>query len=238
MPCVIESTSALASGTRTNSTVTAPTGIANNDCLVYGILVGAAAGGTTATPPTGFTAGVGLPVSFTWTGVDTYTVRIYLWWKIAASESGDYTATHSAADTTAFMWRISGNVTTSPSNPSPTSVITNGNDGQGATCPVPSITTPSNDSALLWLGGSWDGWGAQTPTTGFTERRNVTTEACYVQDSIQAVAGASGIKTMVIGQGTDRPKGGVMMCIESAVAATVTAYLITPPMTPPLVRIF
>lgn len=223
MACVPESVSALASGTRTNSTVTAPSGIANGDILVYAMIIGGASGGVTATAPTGFAAPTGIPFSFTWTSVDTYTVRLYFWTKKASGESGNYTATHSSADTTAFMWRISGADQTTWVDQNPTS---DGNDGGGAGGSVleaPTQTPTVDGCALLWIGGTWDTFGAASPTTGWTERRNVTTEGFYAQDLIQATAGATGTISVTSTQGSNRPERAVMLCIRAAVGGGPTA---------------
>jgi hypothetical protein len=216
MACQVQTVSALATGTRTNSTVTAPASIADGDILVYGLAIGAAAGGTTATPPTNFTAPTGVPISYTWTSVDTYAVRLYFWTKKASGESGNYTATHSAADTTAFMWRISGADQTTWVDQNPTTFASNGGLA-GSTIPVPTQTPTVDGCALLWLGGTWDGFGAATPSTDFTERRNVVTESFYAQDSIQATAGATGTVTVTSTQATERPRAGMMLAIRAAV---------------------
>ena len=215
MACAIGSTSALASGTRTNSTVTAPSGIADGDILVYGLAIGNASGGTTATAPTGFAAPTGVPISYTWTSVDTYTVRLYFWTKKASGESGNYTATHSSADTTAFMWRITGADATTWVDQNPTTFVNNGGSG-GQTIPVPTQTPSVDGCALVWMGGSWDGFGAATPSTGFTERRNVTTESFYAQDLIQATAAATGTVTVTTTQTADKPRAGIMLTIRAA----------------------
>jgi hypothetical protein len=223
MACSIGTFAALASGTRTNSTVNLGVTPTNGDILVYGLVIGGASGGVTATGPTGFTVATGLPISFTWSGVDTYAVRLYAWTKKAASESGaTYTATHSSADTTAFLWRIPGGDQTTWVDQNPTSVVTNG-VANGSTCPVPGQTPTVDGCALLWFGGSWDGWGNQTPSTGFTERRNQPAEGVYVQDMIQATAADTGTVTVTIGQQADRPKAGVMLAIRAATAAATKA---------------
>lgn len=217
MACVIESVSALASGTRTNSTVTAPSGIVDGNILVYGMILGHQTSVPTPTPPTGFTAPNGIPFSYTWSGVDTYTVRLYFWTKKAASESGNYTVTHSSADSTAFMWRISGADQTTWVDQDPTSA---GNDGGGAAGNIveaPTQTPSVDGCGLLWFGGTWDAFGSATPTTGWTERRNVSTEAFYAQDLIQVTAAATGTISVTSTQNTNRPERAVMLAIRAAV---------------------
>lgn len=225
MACAVASSSALAAGTRTNSTVTAPSGITDGDILVYGMLIAGASGGPTATPPTGFAAPTGIPLAWSGSGIlDTYGLRIYFWTKKASGESGNYTATHSSGDSVAFMWRISGGDQTTWVDQNPTTMSSNGG-GSGHTVIGPAGTqTPTVDGcALLWIGVSWDAFGAATPTTGFTERRNVTTEVFYAQDLIQVIAAATGAISVTSAQGDDRPEGAAMLCIRAAAGGGATS---------------
>lgn len=224
MACVIESVSALASGTRTNSTVTAPSGIANDNILVYGLLISGAAGGPTATAPSGFTAPTGIPVAWTGSGIlDTYGLRIYFWTKKASGESGNYTATHSSGDSTAFMWRISGADTTTWVDQNPTTQSHNGGGSGHAVIDTPGQTPTVDGCALLWMGVTWDSFGNATPTTGWTERRNQAAEVLYVQDLIQVTAGATGTISVTSTQGGDRPEGAAMLVIRAAAGGGATS---------------
>lgn len=224
MACVIESVSALASGDRTNSTVTAPSGIVDGNILVFGLRIGGSSGGPTATPPTGFAAPTGIPIAWTGSGIgDSWGNRIYLWTKKAASESGNYTATHSSGNTTAFMWRISGADQTTWVDQNPTTLSSNGG-GTGGTVigPAPTQTPTVDGCALLWFGESWDAFGAASPTSGWTERRNVTTEGSYIQDIVQGTAAATGGISVTSTQGDDRPEGCAMLCIRAAAGGGAT----------------
>ena len=220
MPCAVASSSALASGTRTNSTVTAPSGIADGDILVYGMEIGGAAGGPTATPPTGFAAPTGIPVAWSGSGIgDSYGLRIYFWTKKADSESGNYTATHASGDTTAFMWRITGGDQTTWVDQAATTQSHNGGGSGHNVIDAPTLTPTVDGCALLWIGVSWDAFGAATPTTGWTERRNVTTEVLYAQDLIQTTAAATGTISVTSTQGGDRPEGAAMLAIRASAGA-------------------
>jgi hypothetical protein len=218
MACSIATFAALASGSRTNSTVNFGVTPTDGDILVYGMIIGGASGGVTATGPTGFTGAPTLPVSFTWPGIDTYAVRLYMWTKKAASESGSsYTATHSAADTTAIMWRIPGGDQTTWVDQNPTTMAQNGGSGPNDSVLTAPTQTPTVDGcALLWMGATWDGFGAATQTTGWSERRNIVTEGFYAQDLIQATAGATGSIAVTSTQGAQRPRGCVMLAIRAA----------------------
>lgn len=221
MACVIQSTSALAEGVRTNSTVTAPSGIVNGDILVYGLKIAGASGGPTATPPSGFLAWNNLPAAWDGSGIsDTYGLRIYFWYKVAASESGNYTATHASGDSTAFMWRISGGDASTPNDQDATKLTSNGG-GSGHTVigPTPGQTPTVDGCAVLWWGASWDAFGAATPSSGFTEERNVSTEVSYIQDLVQGEAAATGDISVTSTQADDRPEGSVMVVVRASGAA-------------------
>lgn len=218
MACAVASTSSLGNALRTNSTVTAPASIANGDILVYGLQIGNYRPTPTATPPTGFAAWTGIPVNWGDDGApDDFSNYIYFWYKVASSESGNYTATHSESYSNAFMWRITGGDTTTPNDQAATSATKDENVGTGKVLTAPTQTPTVDGCALLWIGGSWDAFGAASPTGGWTERYNVTTESFYAQDLIQETAGATGGITVNSTQNDFRANGCVMVCVRAAV---------------------
>lgn len=187
----VRSTSSLTSGTRANSTITAPSGIQNGDKLIYILSIGGPAG-PTATAPSGFTALPGYPMAYS--RPDPWTVRIYAWEKTASSESGSYASTHASASTEGFMYAVSsaGNV-----SPNPT---TNVGASGSAAGPITAtgLTTPANGALVIYVAGSWNDIGPTSPPTGttptFTERRDAG--VLYVADGILATAGATGDKSI------------------------------------------
>jgi Right handed beta helix region len=197
MAVAVGSTSTLALGNRTNSTVTAPASIANGNLLLAFVAAGATAGSApTVTGPAGWTKYSGSPFSMT-DAVGTYQMGFNVFWKIASSESGSYVFTHSAADTQAIMYRITGNDTTTPLTPALTSATNNGNSPSnvGKTATATGLTTTTPNSLVIYAVCLWDG-GPGTPPTGstptFTER--LDTGALYLADGVLATAGATGNK--------------------------------------------
>lgn len=220
MATVVESTSSLSEGTRTNSTVTAPSGIADGDILVYALKIGGASGGPTATAPSGFAAWSGIPVAWDGSGIsDTYGLRIYLWYKVASSESGNYTATHSSGDSEAFMWRISGGDTGTPNDQAATTHSTNGGGTEGDVIGPTSTQTPTVDGCcVIWVGVSWDNFGNASPSSGWTEDRNNAAAVFYAQHIIQGTAAATGSISVTSTQWITRPEGAAMVVVRASTA--------------------
>lgn len=223
MGVAFRSASSLAAGTRTNSTLTAPSGITNGDVLLLILAVGHDPAVTT-TPPSGFAALTGFPVDMTFPP-DTWVARFNAWFKIASSESGNYTATHSSASTEGWLGCYSGGGAASPINPAP-AITDHAVGGGGAVLIAPTITPLVDSSAVVWVGQNWDGTGAASPPTGttptFTERLNVTTETLYVADGVLTTAGATGTKSVTSTQGDNRPWIAALICIEAAASAAVS----------------
>lgn len=221
MAVAYRSSSSLSLGTRTDSTLTAPSGITNGDVLLL-ILAAGAAAGVTVTPPTGFTVLTGFPSAMD-KPADPWTTRLYVWYKVASSESGNYTATHSSASSQAYISAISGAAGT-PINPNPT--ITNHPFSTGgATLIAPSITPVVNDSMVVWVGVVWDTVGATTPPTGttptFTERLNASSEGIYVADGILATAAATGDKSVSTANGNGQAWIAALICVEASVVSAI-----------------
>src|SRR5262245_6632217 len=107
---------AYASG-RTDTSITAPSGIADGDILLLAFFCGK----LTTTPPsvtmpTGFTVIQG-PTSVYDSFSDFYGAR-YLAWKLASGESGSYGTTHTSASSGALMVCVSGADSATPTSSS------------------------------------------------------------------------------------------------------------------------
>lgn len=214
MACVVESSSTVSGGTRTNTTITAPSGITNGDLLVIAIDCG---GGATVTAPSGFSTVTGSPVSYNWAPSDSYTVRVYTFYKVASGESGNYTCTHSSAYTTASMWRISG------ADGTVDQVSTDYRSGSvgitdGDVVTAPTLTTSDDGAAVVWYGACWDGFGARSPTSGWTETYNGT-GVSYSQYTIKTTAGATGSIAIATSQASNKPWGVMMTAFAASAAA-------------------
>ena len=188
-------------GTRTNSTITAPSGIANGDLLVAVLHVGDASllPALTVTPPTGFTEVTNSPSAMD-RSADTYTISERIYYKVASGESGNYTFTHSSADTEGFMYRLTGCDTTTPIDVTPAAQQFVTGSGTGQTTTLPSVTTVTDGAFIIGFDGAWDAPGAgnysgTTPT--LTARR--TGSISKIFDATQTTAGATSARTRTNG---------------------------------------
>jgi hypothetical protein len=195
MAIVVESTSNTPTfATRTNSTITAPTGITNGDVLVAVLSVGDASGlqALAITPATGFTEVTNSPAADARS--DPYTISVHVFWKVASSEAGNYTFSHSSAGTEGFMYRLSGVNTASPIDGTPAASLSSGSNG--LTTGYGSVTTGTNGAFVIYTEALWDGVinGTITGTTPTaTLRRSGTLH--YIADGTQTTAGATSART-------------------------------------------
>lgn len=177
---------------RVNTTITAPTSIANGNFLFLGhITVNPSGAAVTQTLPAGFTQ-----IGTRQTGVEgTVQYGVVMGYKIASGESGDYTVTHASSNSQGLMLRVTGSQRltidffTQNSGPSGVGVVTT------ATGLTPSVT----DALLLMLGINWNA-AALTPPTGMTERLDST--LLYFCSQALASGAATGNKTYNQSTGT------------------------------------
>lgn len=205
----------LSNSLRSNSTLTAPTGIANNDILVACLIVGNTSA-PTVTPPSGFSEVTGYPIIYS-KPTDPWYVNIHVYTKVASSESGNYTFTHGSAYTEGIIYAVEGADTSTPVSPTPTQVTYSNAD----TVVAPSITPARNSSAIFWVGGAWDASGPATPPAGttptFTEDYDPGTGGVfYAASGVLAIAAATGTKSVTFNQGF-LPCGGGMVCIQAQI---------------------
>jgi hypothetical protein len=114
-------------------TVTAPTGIVDGELLYAGALTNA---GSTVTPPAGWTRLTDVNVNGSLSGV---------FWKLAASESGNYTFTgQSGCSISAYILRISGVDGSNPINASNT-----GTGGASTAYSISGVTTTVANTLLV-----------------------------------------------------------------------------------------
>ena len=229
MAVAVRSTSTLTfNAGRTNSTFTAPAGIVNGDILLIVMNIGDATGlpPLTATPPAGFTEAPGSPSPRA--TADPYTISIRVYWKKAASESGSYTVSHTAAGTEGVLYCLSGADGTAPLTPAPT-FLTDGNPGvaNGQTTTATGLTTPAAGCLVIMSEALYDdtqvGGTPMVPPTGttptFTERYKGT--IMYLSDGVMASAGATGNKSHTNGNnGAGAPWVSTLICVQVPTAAT------------------
>jgi hypothetical protein len=173
---------------RTNTTVTAPAGIADDDILVLFMFLGVVGGAPTPTPPSGFTQiGSGTDV----TDPGNFNGKSYVWWKRASSEGSDYTITHTGANTQAVIAAYSGCTTSG----SPVDALSS-NTGAVSSAVATAVTTTVGNTHLLYLAHDWTGSGALTPPTGMGERFD---GLVYLADEAISSTGATGDRTQTNG---------------------------------------
>jgi hypothetical protein len=185
-------------GTRTNSTITAPSSISNGNLLVAVLSVGdgTALPALAVTPPSGFTEVTNSPVALD--KADPYTISFRVFYKVASGESGNYTFTHTSAGTEGYMYRLTGADTTTPIDATPVSAVADITfpGENGLTTQYPTLTTVTNDAFLIYVESLWDAVGAGTisgTTPTITARRSGTLN--LISDGTLATAGATGART-------------------------------------------
>lgn len=189
MPSVA-STSNTTYASRTDTTVTAPSGIQDGD-LLYAFIFTTSNGGTapTPTPPSGFTQLPSSPTSVTDEG--SFNGKFWAYVKTASSESGDYTFSHSTCSSQGLMLRVSaGNAT---------GVVDASNTGTGSTTTFTGVTTTQDNALVMVVAHDWgDTANNLSPPSGstptFTEHVDVT--LVYAASGVLATAGSTGDKTM------------------------------------------
>jgi hypothetical protein len=208
-------------GSRTNTTITAPSDITDNDILIATLFVGrytSNGGAVSVTPPSGWTL-----VDYTSVvdaSGDVFAGRMYVYWKRASSESGDYTFGHPSAFSQGIISRYSGCATSG----SPIDVYSKAQMSApgSTTTTAPSITTTASKDLLVWLSHDWEGTGSISPPAGFTERSD---SLVYTADMVQVTAGASNSKSQLNGNVSEGNPWGVIMLALKAGPPTVAADL-------------
>ena len=196
------SLTSLSFGARTNSTLSAPAGLADNDILLL-ILGMQTTAGTVPTPtaPAGFSPVGGGDANGLVIYVDPAggsandEMGIYAWYKRASSESGSYTVTHASCTTFGYLGAYTGGATSGNPTDNPNA---SGNSGTGGgSMTATGVTTAVDGSLIVFAGLVWDSIGATTPPTGMTERLELI--AAYVADEVRATAGATGNRVTTSG---------------------------------------
>jgi hypothetical protein len=192
VPVAVRSFSSTSYAPRTNTVLAAPAGLAGGDVLVWAQFVGAQTTAPTVAFPAGFTALPGSPSTVT--AVDGFQGKLNVAWKRAASESGNYTATHAAASSQGLLMAVQGAVSSGSPIDAVSSSTWNGSNGQTST--ATSITTTAANDLLLYLGHDWEGGGTLSPPTGLAE---VFDGLIYAASALQTSAGVTGNKVQANG---------------------------------------
>lgn len=209
-------------GTRTNTTLVAPTGIADGDeLLIYFLMAAASVAALDALPPTwptGF-AVVGGPVTVSeGNNAAAFSIRTWLVRKRASGEGGNYTVTHAGASTDGLIVAVRDGA----NNPAP-QVTTSDGDGTGNV----TFTGVTTSGANCWLGAfahNWQNWGSGTPPNGttptFTERLDSASNTVYFAEGTWAGSGATGSPTKDSDNaGANDQWAAMLVAVEDAAAA-------------------
>jgi hypothetical protein len=203
---VAEST--LASGLRTNTTVTVPAGTT----VGHMVFVTLFTGGPSAISPTDGSGLWTLDKTVTYTAPDPWAVVMQVWRKPFVSGETTYMFTHASSTTEAFTETWSGVDTTNPMSGTSVSNFQNNLGGAGSP-PTVSMTTAVANSQVLLRRGSWDG-NPISPPAGYTERKD---GLLWAGDALQAAAGATGTVTIPSGNAAvdnHSPWGAIIMALR------------------------
>ena len=219
MAAAYRSHSATTYATRTNTTITAPAGIADEDVLTL-IFVRGNDGSAPATPtwPSGFALESGFPTNAT--SADLYNVNCWVLTKIASGESGNYTVTHGNGASQGVVIASSGG-----SGVVQTTANSQSYPGGTTTITATGLTTGADNSLVIFATHNWDLYGAASPPSGstptFTERVDSATSLMYIATGVLATAGATGNKTHDSTNGSvERPWVGMLIEIRAAVVSS------------------
>ena len=198
----------------TSSTITAPSGIQNDDILL--LWVNSSSGtNQTITPPSGFTL-----IDRTDDGTAEATAS---YWKRASSESGNYTVTvGTSAEQSMVMAAYSGCTTLS----TPVDVHNAQVNASGTSCTAPSVTTTLDNDQLVFFGANYRGgittWTAPSGEVRQEQINGVDNgNVCFCDEALGA-AGATGDK--VATQNNANRNVGQLVALSPA------------PVTPPLMK--
>ena len=196
MAAAYRSISSTTYASRTNTTITAPAGVQDDDVLVLTFVRGQA-GSAPATPtwPAGFTPLSGYPTTVA--DLSGYTLSKWVLTKTASGEGSSYTVTHGNGASQGVMFAVSGasGVVAATQN---SQTFTSYGAGT-VTATATGLTTVVDDSLIAFVVHNWDLYGAGTPPTGstptFTEHLDDATSLLYVATGVLATAGATGDKS-------------------------------------------
>ena len=181
------------------NTITAnvPAGTAAGDAQLV-VITGAALAPTAAptyTTPSGWTL-LASSGTFSLAG-GVLNIRVWVFWRKAGSSEANQTFTASANC-------AMGVVRSSYQNPDPNGFAGQAvfGSGSGSSAAVGGLTT-TRDNSLLQAFISQGVAQSASPATGFTERVDNATSGISMYDAIQAVAGASGVKSFPLAGAAD-----------------------------------
>jgi hypothetical protein len=175
------------SGTNSDTTLTAPTGLANDDIIIIGLYI---ENDVTPTPPTGFAQICDIDHG-------SVALDLWVWWKRASGESGNYTVSHASAYRQGWIAAFSGRTTTGD----PQDATASTNTGTGTTVTYTGLTPAGDDADIICINGTFDSVasgnvGGTAPT--FTEQADDSNNI-HAYTGTQTTAAAVGNRTSTVG---------------------------------------
>lgn len=213
MTAAFRSLSASAYGVAHLNTVLAPpAGLADGDLLVLIHLIGGNYGlVNVATMPDGFTLLPGFPSR---SPVSSFEIDTRIAYKVASSESGNYTVMHDPATTEGLLFAVSG------STGIPVCTL---NSGTGTISTATGLTTRAANSLVAFIAHNWELYGGADPPSGttptFTEQFDSDTQLSYLATGVQITASPTGDKTHANLNSTGDPWSAFLMEILSPESA-------------------
>lgn len=198
------------------ATIDKPSGVVNDDIMLWSVAVLDDGGAAAITNPSGWTL-VG-----TWNPAGYLMGRLY--WKRAASEGANYSVTCSGSGTV-YGLNVIGAFSGCLTSGSPIDVYSNtAYDTSNTTVRCGSVTTTVTDAMLVAIGQMLNGSANPfSPPSGMTEGVDANLNAlAYV---LQASAGASGTKDFVASV-SDGNKHGWLVALKPAAAAGLSIPLL------------
>lgn len=195
-------TSTLASGSRTNSTISKPANAATNDVIVVCLEVGGSSS-TAVTAPAGWTE-VGV---VTYTSPDPWWVHVAIYAKVYDG-AASWTWTHAARTSQAFTMALVGVDNSTMIDVAGTAAFQNDTTGGSANAVAPAYTVATVGAWGVIARGSWDG-NAITPPASWTERIDVP--VLWVGTREWTATGSSGTVSVPAGNNSAFAGWGVVM---------------------------
>ena len=220
MPVAFQTISNTTYASRTDTTITAPTGIVNGDLLLMFFITLAGTEAPDPTAPAGFAVTPGAwPADVSAGG---FNLEFRSFYKFASSESGDYLVTHATASSQGVLLRISGAHATAPFSPTPTLNANSGVVAEDTT--ATGLTTSVADCLIVLAAFDWgDTTNNLVPPTGstptFTERLDVAIS--FIATGMMVTAAATGDKTFANNSLLVNPWGASLLAIAPATGSPV-----------------
>lgn len=208
-PSTIRSFQGTTYASRTNTTLTKPSGTVDGDllvachiCVLNGTL-------PSVTGPAGWTLVSGFPTDVS-DGSFKGQLRVY--YKQASSEGASYTWTHTTASSDAVIYCVQNPHTYTPQ--------IDWFGGNNTTSQFPSVESSTAGAAVMVIGHNWQQFGSATAPTGtnptLTERQDSAGSLFYCADGIQTTAGATSVRSMANNNGAGDPWQGVVVVVSPA----------------------